>query len=78
MQVKITFKANPDLLRVGDIGTCLDGADESLRRQLSIVILGALRARKIPFRNPNGIKLPPESLDTVSYTHLTLPTSDLV
>jgi hypothetical protein len=42
---------------------CLDGADESLRRQLSIVILGALRARKIPFRNPNGIKLPPESLD---------------
>jgi len=63
MQVKITFKANPDLLRVGDIGKCLDGADESLRRQLSIVILGALRARKIPFRNPNGIKLPPESLD---------------
>ncbi len=61
--MKIKFKANPDLLRVGDIGTCLDGADESLRRQLSIVILGALRARKIPFRNPNGIKLPPESLD---------------
>jgi hypothetical protein len=44
--------------------TSIGDADDSFRRQLSIVILGrSTRNRKIPFRNPNGIKLPPESLD---------------
>lgn len=61
--MQITFRASPKLLRVSDIGECVVGANDSFRRQFSIVILGALRARKIPFRNPNGIKLPPESLD---------------
>lgn len=61
--MKVTFRDTPQLLRVGDIGESIAGADESFRRQFSILVLGAVRNREIPLRNKNGFRIPLESLD---------------
>jgi hypothetical protein len=61
MQIK--FKPCPDLLRVGDIGESIVEADDSFRRQFSILVLAAARDGNIPIRNKNGVRIPQESLD---------------
>jgi hypothetical protein len=59
----ITFKHCPDLVRVGDIGESIVEADDSFRRQFSILVLAAVRKREIRLRNNNGFRIPQESLD---------------
>ena len=61
--MQVTFKCCPDLVRVGDIGESIVQADDSFRRQFSILVLAAARKREIPLRNKNGFKIPQESLD---------------
>lgn len=61
--MQITFRASPELLKVGEIGESIVKADDSFRRQFSILVLAAVRNREIPVRNKNGFKIPPESLD---------------
>jgi len=61
--MQITFRASPELLKVGEIGESIVEADDSFRRQFSILVLVAVRSREIPARNKNGFKIPPESLD---------------
>lgn len=61
--MRVTFKASPELLKVCEIGESIGDADDSFRRQFSILVLGAVRNREIPVRNKNGFKIPPESLD---------------
>lgn len=61
--MRVTFKASPELLKVCEIGESIGDADDSFRRQFSILVLVAVRNREIPARNKNGFKIPPESLD---------------
>lgn len=61
--MRVTFKASPELLKVCEIGESIRDADDSFRRQFSILVLVAVRSREIPVRNKNGFKIPPESLD---------------
>jgi len=61
--MQVTFKPCPDLVRVGDIGESIVEADDSFRRQFSILVLAAARDGKIPIRNKNGSRIPQESLD---------------
>ncbi|MBO3708955.1 MAG: hypothetical protein J5X22_00025 [Candidatus Accumulibacter sp.] len=61
--MQITFRASPELLKVGEIGESIVEADDSFRRQFPILVLVAVRNREIPLRNKNGFKIPLESLD---------------
>ena len=61
--MQVTFKPCHDLVRVGDVGESIVEADDSFRRQFSILVLVAARKREIPLRNKNGFKIPQESLD---------------
>jgi hypothetical protein len=63
--MRVTFKASPDLLRIGEIGESIVDADEDVRKQISNFVLGAIRNGTIPLRTNSGLKVSPDGLEYV-------------
>lgn len=61
--MQVTFRASPELLKVGEIGESIVEADESLRKQLVGFVLTAVYDRNIPLRTHNGFKLSERTMD---------------
>jgi hypothetical protein len=61
--MQITFRASPELLKVGEIGESIVEAGDSLRRHVISAVLGAIRDGGIPLRTESGIKVSSNGLN---------------
>ena len=63
--MRVTFKASPELLRIGEIGESIVDADEDVRKQIPNFVLGAIRNGTIPLHTNSGLKVSPDGLESV-------------
>lgn len=65
--MQITFRASPELLKVGEIGESIVGGDDTLRLAIINRVAGALRLDwgKLPLRDAMGLKYPASGLINV-------------